>query len=257
MATIAQPGRPSAVGDERFFMIAAILMTFVLVAGFSLQLGMGRSTFASPLPVHAHALLFFGWTTLYLLQNGLVASGRTAIHRRLGWLSAIWIPAMVAAGLYVTVAMVRRGAVPFFFEPAYFLFMDGLFLLAFAGLAVAAIVKRRQTQWHRRLMFCGMAILTGPGWGRLLPAPLLIPWAGEVTFAMVTIFPIAGMIADLRRSGKVHPAWWWGIGTIAVTQIAVSALTVSAPGRAIYRMVTDGAPGAALPPNAYPPLPPV
>ena len=28
---------------------------------------------------------------------------------------------------------------------------------------------RRRTDWHRRLMFCGMAILTGPGLGRLLP----------------------------------------------------------------------------------------
>jgi hypothetical protein len=238
-------------------MIGAMLMALVLVAGFSMQLAAGRSTFASPLPVHAHALLFFGWTTLYLLQNGLVASGNTAIHRRLGWLSAIWVPAMVAAGLYVTIAMVRRGAVPFFFEPAYFLFMDGLFLLVFAGLAAAAVINRRRTDWHRRLMFCAMAILTGPGWGRLLPAPLLVPWVGEATFAAAMLFPIAGMIADKRRSGRVHPAWWWGAGSIVGMQLLISLLATSAPGLEVYRWITDGAPGAQVPGDAFPPAPPM
>jgi len=68
MATLAQTPRAPTVGDERFFLRGAIVMTLVIIAGFSLQLAMGRSTFASPLRVHAHAIVFMGWVGIYLLH---------------------------------------------------------------------------------------------------------------------------------------------------------------------------------------------
>ena len=183
---------------------------------------MGRSSFAVPWPVHLHAFVFFGWTALYVTQNAMVATGRVDVHRRLGRLAAIWVPAMIVVGLYMSLRVVRLGKVPFFFEPAYFLFMTCLTLCSFAGLIAAAVVNRRRTEWHRRLMFCGMAMLTSPGWGRLLPMPLLIPWAGWVAFSATLLFPIAGIIADLRRNGRVHPAWWWGMGIMIGTELLVA-----------------------------------
>jgi hypothetical protein len=230
-------------------------MALVLVAGFSIQLAMGRSTFASPVSVHLHALIFFGWTVLYVLQNGLIATGSVALHKRLGWLATIWVPAMVVMGIYVTVSMVQRGAVPFIFQPLYFLVMNPLTILTFAALAAAAIVRRRQTQWHRRLMFCGMATLTGPGFGRLLPMPLLIPWAAWAVFAAVMLFPIAGAIRDLKRTGNVHPAWWWGMGSIVTAQIAMDLIANSGTGISLYQWTTEGTPGAQVNPLAYPPAP--
>src|SRR5438046_1350259 len=99
------------LGDERFFLGAAIAMTAVIVAGFSTQLAMGRSTFYSPPLVHAHAIMFMGWVTIYLLQNILVTTNRMALHRRLGWVAAGWIVPMIILGFGVTIAMVRRGQV--------------------------------------------------------------------------------------------------------------------------------------------------
>ncbi|MFL6787157.1 MAG: hypothetical protein ACJ8FC_00670, partial [Sphingomicrobium sp.] len=73
MATIVkQPFAPTAVGDERFFLKSAIIMAVIIAAGFSFQLATGRSTFASPVRVHVHALLFMGWVAIYLTQNSLV-----------------------------------------------------------------------------------------------------------------------------------------------------------------------------------------
>ena len=46
-------------------------MTLVIVAGFSLQLAMGRSSFAAPWYVHAHAVVFMAWVGIYLTQNVL------------------------------------------------------------------------------------------------------------------------------------------------------------------------------------------
>jgi hypothetical protein len=120
MASIAYKPLTSSVGDERFFMRAAVAMAVVILAGFSNQLAMGRSTFASPPLVHAHAIVFMGWITIYVLQNVFVATDRMTLHRRLGWIAAGWMVLMLVLGCSVTVAMVRRGQVPFFSGPSTF-----------------------------------------------------------------------------------------------------------------------------------------
>jgi hypothetical protein len=255
MATLAAGAPVETAGDDRFFLRAAIVMAVTVVAGFSLQLAMGRSTFASPPLVHAHAVVFMGWVTLYLLQNVFVATDRMALHRRLGWIGAVWLVPMVVLGCLVTVAMVRRGQVPFFFRPLQFLVFDPMTLFVFIGLTVAAITLRRHTTWHRRLHYCGMSLLLGPAFGRLLPMPLLQPWAWETIVAVCLIFPLAGVAADLRRTGHVHPAWRWGIGAIFACLVLTEAVTYSPVGTALYRATTAGSPGASVPALAFAPPP--
>jgi hypothetical protein len=254
--TTVPDAMPAAGGHgDRFFLGGAVAMTVVIVAGFSLQLAMGRSSFSSPPLVHAHAVVFMGWVAIYLLQNVFATTGRPALHRRLGWLAAAWMVPMLVLGCAVTVAIVRRGGVPFFFRPLQFLIFDPVTLLAFAGLTVAAILLRRQTDWHRRLHFCAMALLLGPGFGRLLPMPLLAPWAWEAVVVACLAFPAAGMLSDLRRGGRVHPAWSWGVATILGSALLTEAITYSPVGGAIYHAVAAGSPGAAVPPLGFPPPP--
>jgi hypothetical protein len=252
MTTFVDTAPRLSTRDDGFFLGGAIAMTLVIVAGFSLQVANGRSSFASPPLVHAHAIVFMGWVTIYLLQNIFVATGRTVLHRRLGWVATGWIVAMLVLGTLVTLAMVRRGQVPFFFRPAHFLIFDPMTLIAFAGLTTAAVVMRRRTDWHRRLHFCGMSLLLGPGFGRLLPVPLLMPWAWEASFAACLIFPLAGMIRDVRRDGGVHPAWSWGVGGMIATLLMIEAITFSPLGAGLYGLVTTGSPGAAVAPLGFP-----
>ena len=252
MATVAH-GLPASGGrDDRFFLGGAFAMALVIVAGFSLQLAMGRSSFSSPPLVHAHAIVFMGWVAIYLLQNVFVTTGGMALHRRLGWIAAAWMVPMLVLGCAVTVAIVRRGDVPFFFRPLQFLVFDPVTLFAFAGLTVSAILLRRQTDWHRRLHFCGMSLLLGPGFGRLLPMPVLAPWAWEAIVAACLIFPAVGMWSDMRRSGRVHPAWRWGVATIIGSALLTEVITYGPLGGAIYHVVVAGSPGAAVSPLGFP-----
>jgi hypothetical protein len=256
MATVTKSRQLSPpMGDERFFLRGALVMTAIIVAAFSFQLAMGRSTFASPVRVHAHALVFMMWVGIYLLQNIFVATGRMALHRRLGWIAAAWMVPMVVLGCAVTVAMVRLGHVPFFFRPLQFLIFDPIAVFTFAGLTTAAILLRRRTEWHRRLHFCGMTMLLTPAFGRLLPLPLLQPWAWEAAYAASMLFPLVGAWADMRRSGHVHPAWRWGILTIIASFVLIEAITYSPIGTGIYHIVTKGSPGAAVPPLDFAPPP--
>ncbi len=255
MATLAEVSASTTPSDDRFFVRSAFAMAITVVAGFSLQLAMGRSTFASPPLVHAHALFFMGWVMIYVLQNIFATSGNMALHRRLGWIGAGWIVAMVALGCAVSFAMARRGQIPFFFKPQHFIVFDPVTLLVFAGLVIAAIRLRRRTDWHRRLHFCAMALLLSPAFGRLLPLPLLIPWAFEATVAALMIFPVVGVWADIRRTGHIHPAWKWGIGAIIGSVVLSEAITYSPVGSAFYEIVTRGSPGANVSPLEFPPPP--
>lgn len=251
----AAPSSP-VPDDTRFFLRCAMAMAVIVATGFSFQFAMGRSTFAAPPLVHAHALVFMGWVALYVLQNVFAATGNRAMHKRLGWIGAGWIFAMLILGCMVTIAMLRRGQVPFFFRPLHFLVFDPLTLLTFVGLVIAAIRLRRKTDWHRRLQFCAMSLLLGPAFGRLLPMPLLIPFAFEATFAAVMIFPLIGLWADKRRTGTIHPAWTLGIGVMIGSFVLIEAITFSPAGTALYDAATSGSPGSQVAPLAFPSPPP-
>lgn len=251
MATAYNPGVPAQGTEERFFFKLACAIALVFVAGFSVQLAAGRSSFAVPLVYHLHAFAFFGWVALFVVQSGLIASDNVALHRRLGWISALWIPAMIVLGFAITITSMRRNGGPFFFNANEFLIGNPVGILAFAGMVGAAVAMRRRTDWHRRLMICAMAAITGPGFGRLLPMPLLMPYAWEISNLVGMVFIFAGMIHDKRRRGAVHPAWFVGIAAmlgwlalglaIAQTQWAID----------LTRDVMAGYPGAARPMEAY------
>jgi hypothetical protein len=230
----------------------AIAMALIIVAGFSLQLAMGRSSFDAPLLLHAHAVVFMGWVVIFLVQNLLIATGQVRWHRPLGWLAAAWLLPMLVLGWLVTEAMVRRGDVPFFFRPLQFLVFDPLSLVTFIGLTVAAIWLRRSTDWHSRLHYSAMAILLGPGVGRLLPMPFLIPWAWEATTVVTLAFPVIGMIVDWVKTRRIHPAWFWGLGVQIAMIAAIEALTWSPLGLQLYDAVAAGSAGSAVAPLEFP-----
>jgi len=250
MATRIESSAP-ARSEERFFFILACWMAAVLVAGFSLHLAMGRSSFAVPLVFHIHAFVFFGWIALFLTQSWLMASGNVAMHRQLGWLSAIWVPTMVAMGCIMTVVSLQRSGGPFFFDANEFLIGNPVGLLAFAGTVAAAVILRRQTDWHRRLMAGSMVMLLGPGFGRLLPTPLMVPWGWEITNLVGCLFIFIGMARDKRHSGRVHPAWFVVLA-VAVGWLALGEVLAYTPwGIDLTHQVLEGHPGAARPMEAY------
>lgn len=253
MATLADSA--PAQRDDGFFRTSAFAMALTIVAGFSLQFAAGRSSFSAPPLVHAHALVFMGWVAIYLSQSVLATSGGLRLHRRLGWFAAAWMIPMLILGCAVTLALVRGARVPFFFTPLQFIALDIFSLFAFVGLMIAGIVNRRRTDWHRRLNFCAMTLLLGPGVGRLLPMPFLIPWAFEATVIAVLVFPVAGMIADVRRAGKIHPAWHWGMAVILGHAAVTELFTHTNVGVPLYNAITAGTPGATVAPLELPPSP--
>lgn len=244
-----------AASPFRLFVIGAIAMSAVTIAGFTVQLLAGRSSFDAPLQVHAHAAVFMGWLAIYVTQSLLAMRESKVWHRRLGWLAMVWLPLMLILGGRVVVDMVRRGETPFFFRPLQFLVLDCASVLAFAGLTLFAVAARRNTDWHARLHFCAMVALLGPGIGRLIPSPAFIPWAWEVTVAISLIFPAVAILVDRRRTGRIHPAWMAGLAALAAMVAVTEVVTYGPLGEAVYQAVTAGSAGAAVDPLDFPPPP--
>lgn len=240
---------PYAAGTDRgeagFFFTMACVMSATIVAGFAFNVIVGRSSFTAPLVVHLHAVVMMGWVGLYLAQNTLIFSGNVALHRRLGWLSAVFLPLMLVMALLITRYSLQVAGGPPFFDQNQFLFSNPLQLAGITGIVAWAIAMRRNTSWHRRLMYCGFAMLLGPSIGRLLPAPLFIPYAWYVTAVLpAVLFILIGMIADRRRYGAVHPAWFWGIGVILGLQVIADLAAYSPLGYSVTNWFLAGTPGA-------------
>jgi len=249
MATLSTAApRPGADrSGMRFFLVMALVMAGVIFAGFSFHLLMGRSSFDAPLVVHAHGIIFMAWTTFYSAQAISIATGNVALHRQLGRIAYLLIPAMVIAGMAVMVHSAQSRGGPFFFAINEFVISNGLMLFIFGGLALWALRVRRHKGWHRRLMLVAMSVLTGPGLGRIIPAPLLIPYAWPISIALTWIFPLIGIAADLRREGRVHPAYLWGLG-VYVGVFAVSmGIAYSPLGIGFTEWLIAGTPGAERP----------
>jgi hypothetical protein len=251
MGDVTRPGS----GDLGFVRNTILAMAVVLVAGFIVQLAAGRSSFESPLIVHIHAVAFMGWVGLTVTQTWLAASGALAGHRLLGRVAMAWSLALLVLGPLVTIFAVQAGRVPFFFQPQHFLIADPATVLAFFGLFAAAIILRRDTGWHARLQIAAFMPLLGPGFGRLLPLPLLAPWAFEIAALGALIVPAIGIARDLKVRGRVHPAWWWAIGVLGATLIIARLLAFSPVGDALYAAAIAGHPTALTDGRAFPPAP--
>ncbi|VWX54827.1 hypothetical protein [Novosphingobium sp. 9U] len=251
MATVALQ-RPALAGDTRFYVIIALIMAVLNIAAFSFFAAMGISSFRAPVYVHIHAVLFMGWVLLFSLQVSLAGTNSLALHRKLGWVALGWALAMVVVGTLTTIWTVQMGGVPFFFLPAQFLIMNPVSVVVFAALLIGAVVKRRDREWHPRLIVCGMAAIMGPAFGRLLPAPLLMYGMVTAVFIGMIAFPVAGIVRDKRRYGRVHPAWWFGLVVLLLLQLTTETVGRSAFAAAIYDRTVAGTPGAEQPALTYP-----
>ena len=170
----------------------------------------------TPLVV-THALLSLSWLALFLVQASLVAAGRTAVHRRLGWLAAAIAPALVVTGCFTSIAMARRGFAlngdpDIARDPLYQMVFHFGDVLSFAVLVGAAMLWRRRRAVHVRLML--LATL-----GSMMPAaldhftgyfpvlrtpPIFIVSSLTLLYAMHAIY-------DRRTTGRIHPLSLWSV----------------------------------------------
>jgi len=240
MTAIGLTGRPSSTGwvGRRFYLIMAVVIGAVIVAGFSRTVPAALTTPPGlPLLLHIHGAVFLSWLVLFVAQPALAIRGSLALHRKLGWAGAALAALMVIMGAAATLFALHTHIVPPFFPPGIFLVMNFIDVAFFGGLVAAGVAMRRQAEWHKRLMLCATILLLGPGLGRLLPMSSFGAAAPLVMFGVQDAILLAGPVADLVMRRRLHPAYYWGVGVVVLSQLLTPPLGFSPPVLALAKLI--------------------
>jgi len=129
---------------------------------------------------HLHAVLMTAWLGLLIVQPLLIRRGQRALHRALGAVSYVLVPAIVAASLLLTHHRARSMDEAVFRAEGVFFYLPVAAIALFAIAWALAIVYRRQPALHARFMVCTGLTLIDPLVARIaffhfppLPGPLL------------------------------------------------------------------------------------
>ena len=217
------------------------LMTFI---GFAPTFYL-RSVFGAPVSitglvtitpvVMAHGVIFTAWVLFFVVQTSLIASRNVAIHRRLGFAGVALAAAMVAVGLPTAFAAAARGSAPAGMEPQVFLVVPVFDLVLFAGFVIAAVLRRREKEPHKRLMLLAYCSILPAAVGRL-PGIIVLGPAG--VFGLAFLPAIAGAVYDRWSRGRVTPIYWWGIAILYLSIPGRLGIAMTPMWRAFAEYVT-------------------
>lgn len=209
-----------AAYDRVFYSGVAILMAVLTLVGFTPTFYL-RPMFGYPASltglttitpiVLAHGITFTAWVLLFVVQTSLIRSRNITLHKRLGIFGAVLAFAMLATGLPTAFAAAARGSAPAGLEPLVFLVVPVFDVGIFAAFFMAAFLRRREKEAHKRLMLLAYCSIIPAAVGRV-PGVMLLGPAG--LFALAFLPAVAGAIYDKWSRGRVTPIYWWGIAIL-------------------------------------------
>ena len=237
MATLpyARPAAASRADAERWFHTAMGALVAVITLGGFARTYYLRALFEQPSrapdpswELATHGALFTAWIAFQVSQPWLVAAGRVALHKKLGWAGAglalaVWFMGNLVSARAMDVGYRGMG------DPHAFYAVTFFSMQAFAVIVAAAIWWRRDGATHKRLMLLSNAAILEAAIGRM-PWLDIDPGSAPFYFYLGADFIIlAGIAFDLATRGRVHRAWWIGGGLLALSQVGRVMIMHSEP----------------------------
>ena len=239
-------GTPRAHAVDRWiYVFTAASFVAIVLAGFipssiekiaAVQAG-ARPPF--PLILHVHAALMGSFLLLLLAQTTLVATGRCDLHRRLGLLAMVIVPALVIAG-FILVPTTYHGvwngaqnAPPGVREQLeeLLLRLDNIMLLQLRIgilfpllLLIGLRARGREAGLHKRMMILATAMALPAGIDRIPWLPTTLPGSplAPDLYVLLAISPM--FVWDVVRNRSVHKAYWIWLAVGLPFAVAVHAV---------------------------------
>lgn len=201
----------SAQRERLFFGGMAIVLAATVLAGFS-RTYYFNDLAATPFPLtpllHLHGAVYSLWMLLLVTQTTLISRGHVAWHRRLGFAGIALGASMIVLGTAVAITRTASGAIRDVGPPPLAFFAVPIFgMLVFASLFGAAVLLRRKSAAHKRLMLLATLELVTAAVSRL---PFVENWGPIGFFGVTDLFVLAVILYDLATLKRIHPATVWG-----------------------------------------------
>jgi hypothetical protein len=227
------PRAAVAKGAGSFHLRMACACAAVGLVGFAptYWLPLLTGTLAVPPIVHLHAVVFYAWLGLLVVQSYLVTTRRVTRHRELGVLGVSIVTAMVFVGVATAIASMKEGAAAgFVTEARAFSVVPVTGIVFFASLVAVALLNVRRPEVHRRLMLIATVSILNAAVGRLFrlaigaPPPSSTAVPPPVAFTIMPglltdLLLVPALIHDKVRLGHVHRAYWIGGAALLASQL--------------------------------------
>ena len=158
---------------------------------------------------YIHGVCFTAWFVLAVIQPVLIANRRVDLHRSVGWFGAGLAAAVLVVGIVGSLIAAGRpgGFIGVPVPPLQFLIVPLADLALFSVFVVFAILRRRDTQHHKRFMLLASIGLLDAAVVRWPLSNMSAPIAGLMwtrTDLGVDLFLIPMIIWDIVTRGRVH-----------------------------------------------------
>ncbi len=241
MAIIA-PATTSVEQRERTFLFRMALFALaVVIFGFVGNILRGASSFAVPWFYHAHAIPLMTWILLVVTQSWLAMKGNFSLHKQLGLLGAGVSLVIFAFGLVFPIISgayhVQTGTPP---VPAYaaFLILNIFNFIQIGAWLCVGFFWRKRTDWHRRAMHIVTLLIVLVAWNRVIE---ILGITGHTHIVLTQLALIAHfilyMVGDKMIRGRIHPAYYWGLGAFCLEYLCYITVGETVLGDAMLRAI--------------------
>jgi len=166
-----------------------------------------NGSFKAPAEIHIHGAFAFSWIVLFLIQTSLIHFRKYRIHQLLGILGFF-----ISVGVMITIIsaemnVVKRELSRGVDETAYSTLIGSVTsALIFFLLVLVGIVKRNNSESHKRFMLLATIVVLWPAWFRFrhyfpsVPRPDI--WFAIVLADSLIVF---SWLWDRIKNRRVHP----------------------------------------------------
>lgn len=223
-------GTPRAHSIDRwiFVAMAAWFIVIVLIGFIPDALGKIAAVKAGthpPFPpiLHVHAVLMGSFLLLLLAQSVMMATGRSALHKRVGIAAFVLVPALVVVGMILAPTIYHQawdGAhhgppqVQAMLAPVIPRLENILLLQMHAGILFAIFMtmalwaRTSNSGFHKRMIFLGTAVPLGASIDRMWWLPNTLPASPAGTDLYILVAAIGPLLVwDIIRNRRVHEAY--------------------------------------------------
>jgi hypothetical protein len=153
--------------------------------------------------VHLHGFALFAWGTMLVVQPWLISKGNWALHRRIGKLSYLLAPLVVASTILLGSYRLKAELGT---SQLYFLWVQAALLALFTLAYVQAIRHRRAPALHARYMACTALAMLDPIMARIVynHAGIDFPILQVLTWLMIDAILLYLWKRDAERGNGIR-----------------------------------------------------